>query len=50
MKNLKELKGVKMLSNKEQKQIEGGTLIYCNQYKPCPSNYGCVNNKCVLNA
>ncbi|GEM_PF-2120334 len=50
MKNLKELKGVKLLSKKEQQGISGGKkmcLMGPNGYY-CPSPYICVNGICVV--
>jgi len=41
MKNLKKLKGVKMLSKTEQKVIAGGSL-HCNvRYDTCPPGWYC---------
>jgi hypothetical protein len=52
MKTLKELKGAKELSKKEQKAIGGGKMQCL--YNPttgleyCPAPYTCVNGICIL--
>jgi len=55
MKDLKNLKGAKMLSKNEQRSIKGGLLkfIDCNSDSDCPANYCCQyltseRNICVL--
>lgn len=45
MKNLKELKGAKVLSKNEQKAIKGG-LMACDSVHLCPKGYCCVNGVC----
>jgi len=45
MKDLKNLKGAKMLSKMEQKVIKGGK-IYCGDGAPCPTNYRCIGIWC----
>jgi hypothetical protein len=46
MKNLKELKGVKVISKTEQKAIAGGIVrgIPCNEFTTCPPGTCCSNN------
>jgi hypothetical protein len=43
MKDLKNLKGAKVISKMEQKVIKGGKVvgIYCTPTIPCPDGYGC---------
>ena len=41
MKNLKNLKGAKMLSKNEQQSIKGGTII-CSSADDCPPNNLCL--------
>jgi hypothetical protein len=45
MKNLKELKGVKVLSKTEQKAITGG--IRCDATHLCSYYWCCINNLCT---
>ncbi len=47
MKNLKNLKGAKLLSKNQQQSIKGGRK-YCNQQQDCPEGYACMNNMCYL--
>jgi hypothetical protein len=47
MKTLKELKGTKELSKKEQKLITGG--IACDYDHPCPSKSCCYSHHCTTN-
>lgn len=48
MKNLKNLKGAKVISKKEQGFIKGGTR-QCNvDYNPCPFPWVCIDGECVL--
>jgi hypothetical protein len=42
MKNLKNLKGAKMISKSEQQSIKGGFTIYCYFNQPCPDGYLCM--------
>jgi hypothetical protein len=46
MKNLKELKGVKVLSKNEQKSITGGVAA-CDAIHLCGGTWCCVNGVCV---
>jgi len=48
MKNLKNLKGAKMLSKMEQKVVKGGSKeCYLDGPDPlCPVGYWCVNGVC----
>jgi len=45
MKDLKKLKGAKILSKKEQISIKGGK-IYCGDGKPCPVGTICNGTWC----
>jgi hypothetical protein len=49
MKTLKELKGVKELSKKEQKQIAGGydKCIVIHSVERCFEGYICFNHYCL---
>jgi len=44
MKNLKDLKGVNVLSKTEQKAIVGG--LACDSVHLCPTGYCCIKNLC----
>ncbi len=45
MKNLKKLKGAKMLGKKEQKAVKGGLFPCLNGH--CLIGYTCINGYCV---
>jgi len=48
MKNLKNLKGAKVISKSEQQVIKGGTR-QCNViYNPCTLPWICEDGECVL--
>lgn len=47
MKDLKNLKGARMISKEEQQGIKGG-LYECNSYTPCPAGYDCFYGVCFL--
>ena len=44
MKDLKKIKGAKILSKNEQKSIKGGIapVIVCDDNNPCPIGYLCL--------
>ena len=47
MKNLKSLKGAKMLSKNEQKELKGGEYLMCFKGQ-CPEGYYCnQDNLCI---
>ena len=50
MKDLKKLKGAKMISKSEQQAIKGGVIYQCVTEKDCPVGYGCVRGICVWGA
>ena len=42
MKDLKNLKGAKLISKHDQRLVKGGVLYYCDIYgHDCPPNYYC---------
>ena len=50
MRNLKELKGAKLLSKKEQQAISGGKkmCLWGPDGMYCPAPYVCIDGICVL--
>lgn len=47
MKDLKNLKGAKMISKNEQRTIKGGVIYRCVTEADCPEGYGCLRGICV---
>lgn len=47
MKNLKNLRGAKVLSKEEQQVLKGG-VRYCDIYNPCGPGMECIGGICWL--